>query len=111
MQVAKHFFQRKGMRGAERQDDSLLGRRRLQLEVESLAELLAQGEAPGAVDPAAERGVQDELHAARFVEEALEGDELPRGHDTEAALAFCQVLRDLLGSRLVQQVLILQELD
>ena len=34
----------------------------------------AQGEAPGLVDAAAERGVEDELHAATFVEEALRDD-------------------------------------
>jgi hypothetical protein len=45
-----------------------------QLEVEALAELLAQREAPGAVDAAAEGRVQHELHAARLVEEALERD-------------------------------------
>src|SRR5688572_18626085 len=99
------------MRGAERQDDSLLGRRRLQLEVESLAKLLAQGEAPGAIDPAAERRVQDELHAAGLVEEALEGDGVGRGDDAETVFCFGEVLSDLLGCRLTQQILLLQELD
>ena len=38
------------------------------------AEALAQGEAEGAVDAASIRAVQDELHAAALVEEALEDD-------------------------------------
>src|SRR5437660_9044290 len=61
MQVAEYFFQREGVLAAEREDDALLRRRRLQLEIEALAELLAQGESPGAVDAAAERRVQHEL--------------------------------------------------
>src|SRR6185437_14871898 len=48
------------------------GRRGLQLEVERAAEALAQRQPPGAVHPAAEGRVDDELHAARLVEEALE---------------------------------------
>src|SRR5687768_8045949 len=97
MQIAQHLFQREGMRRADRENDSLLGGRRLQLEVESLAELLAQRETPGAIDPAAERRVQDELHAARFIEEALQGDGVGRRHDAETALCFGEVLRDLLS--------------
>ena len=50
---------------------AVVGGRRLQLEVEAAAEALAQRQAPGAVDAPAERRVDDELHAARLVEEAL----------------------------------------
>ena len=59
---------------AEREHDGVLGRRRLQLEVERAAEALAQRQAPGAVDAAAEGRVDHELHAAGLVEEALEHD-------------------------------------
>ncbi len=55
----------------QRQHDRILGRRGLQLEIERAAEALAQREAPGAVDAAAERRMDDQLHAAGFVEEAL----------------------------------------
>ena len=58
----------------ERQHDVVLGRGGLQLEVELAAEALAQRQAPGAVDAAAEGRMDDELHAARLVEEALEHD-------------------------------------
>jgi hypothetical protein len=47
---------------------------RLQLEAESAAEALSQCETPCAIDSAAERGMEDELHSAGLVEEAL-------GHD------------------------------
>ena len=77
-QVARHLLERKAVRRRQRQHDRVLGRRRLQLEIELAAEALAQRQAPGAIDAAAERRVDDELHAARFVEEALEHDRAQR---------------------------------
>ena len=53
MQVARHLVEREAVRRGERQDDVVLGRRRLQLEVELAAEALAQRQSPGAVDAAA----------------------------------------------------------
>src|SRR5207237_3495939 len=76
----------------------------LPLEVETLAELRAQREPPGAIDAAAERRVQHELHAARFIEEALERDRVGGRHDAEAALRLAEVLRDLLRRRLREVV-------
>ena len=54
--------------------DAIVGGGGLQFEVEAAAEALAQGESPGAVDAGAEGSVDDELHAAAFVEEALGDD-------------------------------------
>ena len=45
--------------------DAVVGGGGLELEVEATAEALAEGEAPGLVDAAAEGGVEDELHASR----------------------------------------------
>ena len=86
----------------EREDDRVLGRRRLQLEVELAAEALAEREAPGAVDAAAERRVEDELHAARFVEEALEHDRLERGQRAERRARCGEIVDDLLRRALVE---------
>ena len=84
----------------ERQHDRVLGGRRLQLEVERAAEALAQRQAPGAVDAAAERRVDDELHAAGFVEEALEHDACRCvGSAPSAARAGAQVVDELRGRR------------
>src|SRR2546427_7947571 len=99
------------MLAAERENDALLGRRRLQLEIEALAELLAQRESPGAVDAAAEGRVQHELHATRFVEEALECELIHRGHDTEAPLCLRQVAGNLLSGRLRKAVVAHEQLD
>src|SRR3989454_11228943 len=111
MQVAEHLLQRERMRRAERQNDALLRRRRLQLEIEALAELLAQSEAPGAVDAAAERRVQHELHAARFVEEALEHQRLRGRNGAERALALAEIGRDLLRRGSGQEVMLDKKID
>ena len=60
----------------ERQQNRIFSRRRLQFEVELAAEPFAQGKPPGLVDPAAEGSVQHQLHAAGFIEEALEDQRL-----------------------------------
>ena len=65
-QILRHLRQFETVRRGQRQHDIVLGRRRLQFEVEFAAEALAQREAPGAVDPAAERRVDHKLHAARL---------------------------------------------
>ena len=71
---------------------SIVGRCRLQLEIEAAAEALAQRETPSLVDAAAEGSVDDELHAAAFVEEALGDDGSLRGHVAEHGAAFEYVL-------------------
>jgi len=63
---------------AQRQDDGVLGGRGLQFEVERAAEFLAQAQAEGAVDARAVGRVDDELHAAGFVEEAFEHQRVQR---------------------------------
>src|SRR5262249_20075545 len=97
------------MRGIEREDHALLGRRRLQLEIEALAEFFPQGEAPGAVDAAAERRVQHQLHPARLVEETLERDRVGGRHHAEAALRFAEVAGDLLCRLSPKEIVFLEK--
>ena len=80
-------LEREAVLRAEREQDAVVGGRGLELEVEGAAEALAQREAPGAVDAAAEGRVEDELHAARLVEEALGDDRVLRGHRAERRAA------------------------
>ena len=80
---------------SERNDDRLFVGGGLQFEAEPAAEPLAQGQSPGAVDAAAERCVQHELHAAAFVEEPLGDDPLLRRHGAKHAAAFGEILGDL----------------
>ena len=73
---SKDIGQREAVLLGERDVDAVVGCGGLQFEVERAAEALAEREAPGFVDAAAEGGVDDELHAAAFVEEALGDDGL-----------------------------------
>ena len=90
MQIAGDLGELEAVRGGEREHDVVLGRRRLQLEIELAAETLAQRQAPGAVDAAAVGRMDDELHAAGLVEEALEHDRVLR---RQAASAACAAAR------------------
>ena len=90
------------MRGGERQHDVVFGRRRLQLEIELAAEPLAEREAPGAVDAAAIGRMDHELHAARFVEEALQDQCLARRQRAEATICCMEIIHDLFGCGVVE---------
>ncbi len=92
----KDVGEREAVLLAERKHDAVVGRRRLQLEVEGDAEALPEGEPPRAVDRAAERGVHDELHAAALVEEPLGDDRLAGGDDAEDDERVAHVGRELL---------------
>ena len=100
MEVARDLAKLEAVGAGERQYDIVLGRRRLQFEVELAAKALAQRQAPGPIEAAAERRVNDELHAARFVEEALEHDRVLSRQAAERRGGGGQILDELLGRRL-----------
>ena len=102
MEVAEHVRQRKRVLRPERQHQRILGRRRLELEIELTAEPLPQSEAPGLVDAAAKRSVQDHLHPARLVEEPLEDECLLRRNHTERPAALHQIRDGLFRGTAVQ---------
>ncbi len=60
----------------KRNHNRVIGRCCLQLEIERTAKAFSQCQTPGAIDSAAERRMQNELHTARFIEEALEHQRL-----------------------------------
>ena len=95
----ERVFEREAVLRPQRQHDRIVGRRRLQLEVEVHAEPLAQRQAEGAVDAPAERRVHDHLHAAGVVEEALEHDVLLRRHDAQRAALRGNVADELRCAR------------
>ena len=95
VEVAEDVVQGEAMGGAQGQDDGILVRRGLQLEVEGPAETLAQGQSPGPVDPASEGAVEHQVHVAGLVEEPFRHQVLLGWDDAEGCLGRAQVLRDL----------------
>ena len=95
VQVRRDFVEVEAVRLPERQHDGVFGGRGLQLEVEPPAEPLAQGQAPGAVDPPAERAVDDELHPARLVEETFDDRAVRGRHRPQRGLTRGQILHEL----------------
>src|SRR3979490_2890074 len=87
---------------SERQHDVIFGRGGLQFEIERPAETLAQGQSPRTIHAAAEGGMNDQLHAAGFVEETLENDRVEWGQAAERRAAGAQVLNDLQSRRLAE---------
>ena len=108
MQVARHLGELEAVRRGQRQHDRVLGRRGLQLEIELAAEALAQRQAPGPVDAAAIGRVDDQLHAADRVEEALEHDPVLGRQAAQRRVRRGQIVDQLGGGRLVQPDLLPQ---
>ena len=75
--------------------ESVVGCSSLQFEIEAAAETLAQRQTPGFVDARAKRRMNDQLHAAAFIEEALGNDCALRGNGPENSPAFENVLNGL----------------
>ena len=95
--VARDLVEREAVVRTERQHDRVVARRGLQLEVEGAAELLAQRETERAVDPAAVRRVDDELHPAGVVEEAFEHERVEGRDRAEHGTAARDVVDDHRG--------------
>ncbi len=99
IQIMEDVCERKRMLRTERQQKRVFGGRCLQLEVELAAEALAEREAPRLVDAAAERRVQDELHAARLVEESFQNERLLRRDRAERCARVGEIGDGLLRRR------------
>ena len=95
VQVARDFVQRKTVAGRKRQHDRVFRRRRLQFEIEAAAETLAQCQAPRPIQSAAERRVDDQLHAAGFVEETFHRQRRLRRQQAEFGFRGGQVIDQL----------------
>jgi len=79
----------------EGQNNRFFVRGGLELEAETPAKALSQGEPIGAVDPAAERRVHHELHTAALVEEPFEDDPRLGGYGAEGLGTGRNVFTDL----------------
>ena len=94
-QELRHVLEREALPGAEGEHHRVVAGRGLELEVEPPAEALPERETEGAVDPAAVRRVDHELHPAGLVEEALEDDAALGREDAEGGARGREVAHDL----------------
>ena len=108
LQEMEHIAQRKAVLLGERDVQAVVGGRGLQFEIEADAEALAQSQSPGFVDAAAEGRVNDQLHAAAFVEKSLGDDRRLRGHGAQNRAALQNVFDRLLGAGIVEAAFFFQ---
>src|SRR5579871_3631066 len=80
---------------AQRQHQTVVSGRGLQLEIESPAETLTQRQSPGAIDWRSERRMDDELHSSAFIEEALGDDHFLAGDRAERPFTRAHVFDGL----------------
>ena len=93
--VGEYVAHREGQVRPQGEVQAVVGGRRLQLEVESPANPLPQGHAPGPVDGRSEGGVDDELHPAAFVEKPFRHHPVARGDDAQYPLALDDIGHNL----------------
>ena len=77
----------------------------MQLEIERPAKTFAKRETPGFVDAATEGRVDDQLHAAAFIEETLGDNGCLGGNRAEQSSSGHYVFYDLLGAGIIEPAL------
>src|SRR5262249_34127332 len=97
VEVARDLGKLEAVGGREREDDVVLSGGRLQLEIELAAKALAKRQTPSAVEAAAEGRMDDELHAADLVEEALEHDRVLRRQAGQRRVGRSGIIEQLPG--------------
>ena len=101
MEKMKDVSEGKTVLFAERDIQTVVGGGSLQFEIERAAKTFAESESPGFVNAATKGGVDYELHAAAFVEEALGDYCCLRGNSSEQRATSHDVLDGLLGAGVV----------
>ena len=102
VQIARRLGKFETMRMRQRQHDVVFRRRGLQFEIKGAAKTLTQRQTPRPVDAAAEWRMNNELHAAGFIEKPLEHDRVQGRQRAERRLAGTQVLHDLKRGGLIE---------
>ena len=97
VQVFDGVLQGEALRAAQGQDDRVLGRSGLQLEIEGPAEPLPERQSPAPIHPATVGRVNDELHAPGLVEKPLENQGIQGGQDAQGQLRRGEIIDGLLG--------------
>src|SRR6266403_1109837 len=108
MEEMEDVVERKTVLLAERNVQAVVSCGSLQFKIERAAETFAKRQPPGFVDARAERGVNDELHAAALIKEAFGDDCSLRGNCAEDRAAGSDIFGGLLGAGLVDTTLRLE---
>ena len=108
MQKIKNVAQRKAVLLGQRNIQSVVGSRRLQLKIEPNAEALAQSQSPGLVDAPSKRRVDHQLHPAAFIEEALRNHGRLRRHRAQHRPPLQNVFDRLLRARIIEPAFFFQ---
>src|SRR5271166_3332197 len=111
LQVVEDVAEREAVLLGQRDVQPIVRCSGLQLKVEGAAETLAQRQSPGLVHAATKRRVDDELHSAALVEEALGDDRLLRRHFAQHRAPSDDVLDQLLRTCVIEPALFLQPRD
>ena len=93
---------------AKRHHDALIRCCSLQFEIEGRAESLSQRKSPGLVDPSPERSMQNELHTAALIEEALRDYGCLSGDGAEDRAALRDICNRLFGAPPIQPAVVLE---
>src|SRR5215469_954580 len=111
MQEVKYIREREAVLLSQRDVQAVIGGAGLKLKIEGDAEALAQCQPPGLIDARAKRRMNNELHAAAFIEETL-GNDGSRGRDSaQNCSTRHNVFNKLLGAGIIQSTFSSQPLD
>ena len=101
----EHHVERKRVLLAQGDHNSVVGGRRLQLEIEGPAKTLAQRQPPGAIDAGPERRMKNELHPAALVEKAFRHNRVSRRKRAQRGVPFPHIFHRLFRAAPIQPAL------
>lgn len=94
---------------AEGENQPVIGGGSLEFEIESAAEALPEGEAPGSGDAGSERCMENKLHAPAFIEKAFGNDSLLRGQCAQFGCRVTDVGGGFEGTGVAETAFVNQE--
>ena len=107
---AEHALERKAVLRPEREDQPVIVGGRLEFKIETPTEPLPHRQPPRLGNPGPKRGMDDQLHPPRFVEEPLEHNPLVRGEQPDRRLLGTGIQHHLIGGDSPHSSLALQPL-
>ena len=111
-QIFPHFTQYEAVSVGQRQHNGVLSRGCLQFKIKSAAKAFAQRQAPSAVDAAAIRRMQHQLHTTRLVEKPLQHQEGVSGRQRcQRGTRGGQVFRYLMGGVVIEAEVLEKPVD